>query len=55
MRITIKYNEAAKVRKINFQMADFMDEREIRRGAKKVIRDRWPDISEKITDMEWRY
>lgn len=55
MKITIIFKDCEKTKKINFQMADEFKEAVIKREAKKVIREHWPELCGRITKMEWRY
>lgn len=55
VKITIIFKDCDKKKKINFRMADEFKEAVIKREAKKVIRERWPELCGRITKMEWRY
>lgn len=51
MKITIKTPD----KKINFSLDDHFNEKVIKKEAKKVIRERWPEYVGKIQYMTWRY
>lgn len=57
MKTTVFYRceNRQKPRHINFQMRDVFNEYAIRKEAKKVVRERFPYILDKIVKIEWEY
>lgn len=55
MKTTVYYPDGVKIRHINIQMADEFNEAVIKKKARQIVRDRWPELLPKIKKIEWRY
>lgn len=57
MKTTVFYRceKRSKPRHINFLMRDVFNEYAISKEAKKVVRERFPYILDKIVRIEWEY
>lgn len=55
MKSTVYYKAKDRTRHINFIMADKFNEFAIRKEAKRVVADRFPEVAGKIVRIEWSY
>jgi hypothetical protein len=55
MITTVFYRAGNNEKRINFMMPDAVEDRAIRKAARRIITERFPEIKGRITRYEWRY